>query len=106
MDQRVVGPGHNNPPLEERVRINVPPVQVPGSENILDYPKKYRTEIEQNERLFPCCRQAVYHTCETFKTPTCQPGFPFDLFVATCQCGRKHRRLLVGNVHQFIKERR
>lgn len=102
--------GHNRPPspIEDdyRQRIDIPPVQVEGSENILDYPKKFRTSIEQNEELASCCRQAVSHTCRVYKTPTCQSSFPFDLFIAQCQCGRKHYRLLCGLAHEFVTQRR
>lgn len=103
-----IGPGHNHPPgdIEERVRVNIPPIRVPGSENILDYPKKFRTSIEQNEKLLACCREAVKHVCTVYQTPTCQAGFPWDVFIATCCCGRRHIRWLVGEKHEFIKERR
>ena len=102
------GLGGNFPPepIEDRVRTSVPPIQVSGSENILDYPKKYRISIEQNEKLYPCCREATKHTCRVYQTPTCQPGYPFDLFIAQCGCGRKHYRLLCGSGHTFVMERR
>jgi len=98
------GIGHNNPPPDER--LDVPPVRVPGPESILDYPKKFRASIEQNDKLNPCCRQAVDHVCRVYKTPTCQKGFPWDVFIAWCKCGRPHIRLLVGERHSFIQARR
>lgn len=102
------GLGHNRPPEgleDDRARIDILPVQVEGSTDIRDYPKKFRTSIEQNEKLEACCRKATAHTCRVYKTPTCQEGFPWDLFIAMCKCGRKHRRLLVGETHEFVVRR-
>lgn len=99
------GIGHNRPPAD-RPRLNIPPVQVKGSESILDYPKKYRVMLQNNEGIEACCRRPLEHTCKVYKTPTCQEGFPYDLVISWCTCGRPHRFWLVGEKHEFVKERR
>lgn len=116
-ETKQIGRGHNLPPeiLEERIRLNVPPVKVEGSENILDYPKEYRTDIERKAPL-ECCRATLEHRCSVYRTPTCHPDYPYDLFIAECKCGAKHRRVLAEPImptpgvvvvtHSFVKERR
>jgi len=58
------------------------------------FPAKYGHTLERNQRLNLCCRQTENLTGQVFQTAPELPG-P-DLFIATCKCGRKHRRLQVG----------
>lgn len=58
-------------------------------------PARYIESMEQNQLLKSCCRQAEEHEVEALQSRPDVKG-P-DLYVFHCKCGRKHRRLCVGN---------
>lgn len=102
------GIGHNMPPPNDQIRIDIPPVRVVYDwygESIDDYPDRYRETIVENVKIKPCCRKPEHLICSTHMTPFCQAEYPYDLFVAQCrECGCNHYRLLVGDVQVFKHE--
>jgi hypothetical protein len=70
-----------------------PPIAVATLGNLV--PAKYIETLEQNQKIATCCRHPENHTIEAWYS--CEAnrdrGLP-DIYIFTCTCGKKHRRLL------------
>lgn len=60
-------------------------------------PAKYLEALEQNQKLALCCRHPENHTIEALYSCEAERdrGMP-DIYIFTCDCGKKHRRFCVG----------
>ena len=61
-------------------------------------PDKWIEQLEENQKIASCCRHPEEHTIEAWYS--CEEekakGVP-DIYINTCTCGRKHRRLCGGS---------
>ena len=58
-------------------------------------PSRFIEGLEQNQQIPSCCRHPENHEIEALKTHPDEPA-P-DVYIFHCTCGRKHRRMCVGN---------
>lgn len=60
-------------------------------------PAKFLLDLATNEKLASCCRKPRDHDIEAFYSSDGdrERNVP-DIYVLHCQCGRKHRRFMVG----------
>lgn len=90
---RDVGGDHNHLLACRRVKVRDIPKGL--------LPQKYFDALEQNQKIASCCRHpedhdiaAFYSSPNEIKT-TPQETAP-DVYIMFCKCGKKHRRLCVG----------
>jgi hypothetical protein len=59
-------------------------------------PQKYFEAMEHNQLLPTCCRHPENHEIEAHKSHP-EEEAP-DIYIFTCTCGKKHRRLMLGAI--------
>lgn len=107
----VHGSGHNQPPPEELTKEHfernfdhernshaIACARHPVAKLLDLLPAKFLTQLEANEKLLDCCRKPRNHDIEAFySSPADRDKCVPDIYVMHCGCGRKHRRLCVGD---------
>jgi hypothetical protein len=60
-------------------------------------PPKFLTQLQENDKIAECCRDAVKHEIEAWYSSAADrdKGIP-DIYIMHCACGREHRRFCVG----------
>lgn len=63
--------------------------------NIL--PIRFIEDLEHNQQIAHCCRHPENHDVEAWYSSRAdyEKGIP-DIYILHCQCGRSHRRFMVG----------